>query len=238
MNLCNLYPCCRVTRRGFLHQAGGGFFGVALGGLWAQAGDIPNAALAPQVRPRARSVIFLFMCGGVSHIDTFDPKDNRWAGTLIDATGFGDNQAEMRRPVIPCLRTFSRYGKSGISISDWFPHIGGVIDEIALVRSMYCHEANHFPAAIECCTGHQGRQFDHPTLGSWVTHALGSANQNLPAFVNIGRPSSPVQLSGGYLGASVSATPFQPGPVPVPNLKPPTNSSARERDKQMYTLME
>src|SRR5207237_163754 len=83
-----------------------------------------------------------------------------------------------------------------------FPHIGGVVDEIALVRSMWCNEANHFPAAIECCTGHQGRQFDHPTLGSWVVHALGSVNENLPAFVNIGRPSSPVQLSGGYLGAS------------------------------------
>ena len=105
------------------------------------------------------------MCGGVSHIDTFDPKDNKWAGKLIDAVGFGDNRAEMRRPVIPCLRTFTRYGKSGIPVSDWFPHVGGVIDEIAVVRSMWCHEVNHFPAVIETCTGHRGRQFDHPTLG-------------------------------------------------------------------------
>ena len=174
----------------------------------------------PHFPPRAKSVIFLFMCGGVSHIDTFDPKDNKWAGKLIDAVGFGDNRAEMRRPVIPCLRTFTRYGKSGIPVSDWFPHVGGVIDEIAVVRSMWCHEANHFPAVIETCTGHRGRQFDHPTLGSWVSYALGSANQNLPTFVNIGRPSSPVQLTGGYLGASVAATPFQPGddadPEPAP----------------------
>ena len=74
--------------------------------------------------PRAKSVIYLFMCGGVSHIDTFDPKDNKHAGKIMDAIGFGDNNAPMKRPVIPCLRTFTRYGKSGIPVSDWFPHVG------------------------------------------------------------------------------------------------------------------
>ncbi len=231
-----LYPCNRISRRGFFFQAGGGFLGVALGALFAKAGS--NRPLTGLGSPKAKSVIFLFMCGGVSHIDTFDPKDNRWAGTLIDATGFGDNQAQMRRPVIPCLRTFTRHGRAGIPVSDWFPHVGGVIDEIAVVRSMYCNEVNHFPAAIECCTGHQGRQFDHPTLGSWVTHALGSANENLPAFVNIGRASSPVQLSGGFLGASVAATPFQAGPTPIPDLQPPRGTTIAERDRQMEALYE
>ena len=231
-----LYPCGRISRRSFLHQAGGGFFGVAMGGVWAEAGAIPDARLASSVAPKAKSVIFLFMCGGVSHIDTFDPKDNKWAGKLIDAVGFGDNRAEMRRPVIPCLRTFTRYGKSGIPVSDWFPHVGGVIDEVAVVRSMWCQEVNHFPAVIETCTGHRGRQFDHPTLGSWVSYALGSANQNLPTFVNIGRPSSPVQLTGGYLGASVAATPFQPGATPIPDLHPPKGSSRVERERQMQAL--
>src|ERR1700684_1056594 len=147
MDYSTLYPCGRISRRGLIHRAGGGFLGVALGALWAQAGEIPGAAARPtrpDFRPRARSVIFLFMCGGVSHIDTFDPKDNKWAGKIIDAVGFGDNNAEMRRPVIPCQRTFTRYGKSGIPVSDWFPHLGGVIDEIAVVRSMWCHEVNHF----------------------------------------------------------------------------------------------
>jgi hypothetical protein len=183
-------------------------------------------------------VIYLFMCGGVSHIDTFDPKDNKWAGKLIDVVGFGDNRAEMRRPVIPCHRTFTRYGKSGIPVSDWFPHVGGVIDEIAVVRSMWCNEPNHFPAVIENCTAHRGRQFDHPTLGSWVTYALGSVNQNLPSFVNIGRPSSPVQLTGGYLGAGVAATPFQAGATPIPNLQPPAGTTAAERERQMAALAE
>jgi hypothetical protein len=209
-----------------------------MGALWAEAGEIHEAAIGPHFPHRARSVIFLFMCGGVSHIDTFDPKDNKWAGKLIDAVGFGDNLAEMKRPVIPCHRTFTRYGQSGIPVSDWFPHVGSMIDEIAVVRSMWCNEGNHFPAVIETSTGHRGRQVDHPTLGSWVSYALGAANRNLPTFVNIGRPSSPVQLSGGYLGATVAATPFQRGETPIPNLKPPATTSAAERDRQMQALFD
>src|SRR3954447_6722562 len=246
MNPQTLYPCGRLSRRNFLHQAGGGFLGVALGAMWAQAGDIPSAELAatpggaigPHFTPRATSVIFLFMCGGVSHIDTFDPKDNKWAGKLIDVVGFGDNQAEMRRPVIPCRRTFTRHGQSGTPVSDWFPHVGSVIDEIAVVRSMWCHEGNHFPAVIETCTGHRGRAFDHPTFGSWVSYALGTANKNLPTFVSLGRASSPVQLTGGYLGGGVAATPFQPGATPIPNLKPPRGGTPAERDRRMQALLE
>src|SRR5256714_2562237 len=240
MNSTNLYPCGRLSRRWLLQRAGGGFLGVALGAMWAQAGEIPAVNLAPasgpHFGPKAKSVIFLFMCGGVSHIDTFDPKDNKWAGKLIDVVGFGDNNAEMKRPVIPCHRTFTRYGKSGIPVSDWFPHVGACADDIAVVRSMWCHEGNHFPAVIETCTGHRGRAFDHPTFGSWVSYALGTANNNLPTFVNIGRPSSPVQLTGGYLGASVAATPFVAGETPIPNLYPPKGGSSVERERQMQLL--
>jgi len=229
--------CGRVARRRFLHQASGGFLGLAMGALWSEAGELPDLT-QPQFPAKAKSVIFLFMCGGVSHIDTFDPKDNRWAGKLIDAVGFGDNLAEMKRPVIPCQRTFTRYGESGIPVSDWFPHVGQMVDDIAVVRSMWCHEGNHFPAVIETCTGHRGRQIDHPSLGGWISYALGSANHNLPAFVNIGRPSSPVQLTGGYLGAHVSATPFQNGDTPIPNLRPPASTSPAERDRQMQALFD
>src|SRR6478752_6963092 len=236
MNSSSIYPCGKINRRGFLTQAGGGFFGAALGAMWAADGKIQGAHLGPHFEPKAKSVIFLFMCGGISHIDTFDPKDNKHAGKLIDAIGFGDNVAEMKRPVIPILRTFTRYGKSGIPVSDWFPNVGGVIDEFAVVRSMWCNEGNHFPAVIETTTGHRGRQFDHPTLGSWVSYALGSANKNLPTFVNLGRPSSPVQLTGGYLGAGVAATPFQPGETPIPNLKPPKGGTPAERELRMRAL--
>ncbi len=236
MNEQLVYPCGRISRRKFLFQAGVGFFGTAMGALWAEEGKLKNPLLVPHFAARAKSVIFLFMCGGVSHIDTFDPKDNKWAGKLIDAVGFGDNLAEMKRPVILCKRTFTHYGKSGIPVSDWFPHIGSVIDDIAVVRSMWCHETNHFPAVIEMATGHRNRIVEHPCLGSWVTYALGTENKNLPAFVNIGRSSSPVQLSGGYLGASVSATPLQPGDIPIQNLYPPKGISAAERERQMRAL--
>ena len=231
-----LYPCGKIARRRFLFQSAAGFMSAALGSLWADDGKMPDARLAGEAR--AKSVIYLFMCGGVSHIDTFDPKGNKYAGKIIDAIDFGDNGAHVRRPVIPCLRTFENYGKSGIPVSDWFPHVGSVIDEFAVVRSMYCHQTNHFPAVIEGATGKAIRQFEHPCLGSWISYALGTANKNLPTFVNVGRPSSPVQLTGGYLGATYSATPFQPGETPIPNLFPPKGTPAKERDRQMSVLHE
>jgi hypothetical protein len=238
-DLSNIYPCGRIGRRELFKSAAGFmgcFMGGALGTMWAEDGHIPDVRIAPTLPVKAKSVIFLYMCGGVSHIDTFDPKDNKWAGKLIDAVGFGDNVAPMRRPVIPILRTFTRYGKSGKLVSDWFPNVGSVVDDISFVHSMWCNEGNHFPAVIETQTGHRGRQFDHPCLGSWISYALGTANKNLPTFVNIGRASSPVQLTGGYLGATVAATPFQPGDTPIPNLNPPASTSPAEREKAMEML--
>ncbi len=229
-----LYHCGRVNRRQMIFRVANGFLGSAIGGLWAADGHMPGAMLAGNAK--AKSVIYIFLCGGMSHIDTFDPKDNKHSGKLMDAIGFGDNNAPMKRPVIPILRTYKNYGKSGIPVSDWFPNIGGVIDEFAVVRSMYCHQTNHFPAVIEHATGKALRQFEHPCLGSWVNYALGTANKNLPAYVNIGRPSSPVQLTGGYLGAAYSATPFQTGATPIPDLMPPKSSDAKERERRMEAL--
>jgi hypothetical protein len=225
-----------MTRRELIFGMANGFLGSAVGALWAQDGRMPGARLPGEAR--ADSVIYLFLCGGLSHIDTFDPKDNKHAGRMMDAIGFGDNNAPMMRPVIPILRTFTRCGKSGIPVSDWFPHVGGVIDEFAVVRSMYCHQTNHFPAVIEHATGKSIRQFEHPSLGSWVTYALGTVNRNLPAFVNIGRPSSPVQLTGGYIGSAFSATPFQAGDTPIPDLMPPKGSDPAERERNIRTLFE
>ena len=227
------FPDQRLSRRSSLHRIAGGFLGTAMGAIWASDGKLKAAENRV---PKAKSVIYLFMCGGVSHIDTFDPKGNKWAGKLIDAVGFGDNQAKMQRPVIRCHRKFTRHGESGIPVSDWFPNIGSVIDDIAVVRSMYCHEVNHFPAVIEMATGHRRRVFEHPCLGSWVSYALGSENKNLPAFVNIGRASSPIQLTGGYLGATHAGTPVQKGDTPIPNLKLPKTVSPSERDRQLSLL--
>lgn len=238
-------PGC--TRRYFFERFGSGLLGAAIGYLWKEEGllgspfVIPREAatggrIEPRLPVKTKSVIMLFMCGGVSHIDTFDPKDNKHAGKLIDAVGFGDNQAKMERPVIPILRTYTRYGKSGIPVSDWFPHVGSCVDDIAVIRSLYTEEVNHFPAVIEMITGHRGRQFNHPSLGAWISYALGTANKNLPAFVNIGRPSSPVQLTGGYLGTTEAATPFGVGDVPIEHLKIPQSTSSAQREKDMELL--
>ena len=135
-SLSKLYPCGKIARRRFLFQSAAGFMGSALSTLWAEDGQLMQDARLPGAA-RAKSVIFLFMCGGMSHIDTFDPKDNKYAGKIMDAIGFGDNNAPMKRPVIPILRTFKQYGQSGIPVSDWFPNIGETIDEFAVVRSMY-----------------------------------------------------------------------------------------------------
>jgi len=119
MNPSNPYPCNRLTRRALLHRAGGGFLGVALGAMWSQAGEIPIASLpyasGPHFTPKAKSVIFLFMCGGVSHIDTFDPKDNKWAGKLIDVVGFGDNLDQLAGVLVVL-------GIEGVDVADAAAH--------------------------------------------------------------------------------------------------------------------
>lgn len=231
-------PAGGLSRRRFVEGLGRSFFGAAVGGVLANSERLYGATGRPHHVPRVRSVIYLFMCGGVSHIDTFDPKDNRLAGTLIDAVGFGDNLAEMKRPVIPCRRTFTRYGRSGTSVSDWFPEVGSVVDHLAIIRSMWCHESNHFPAVIETATGHRNRVVEYPSFGSWISYALGSENRNLPSFVQMGKASSPLQLSAGLLGAAFAATPFQPGEVPIRNLRPPAGTTAAARDEQMRLLTE
>ena len=177
------------------------------------------------------------MCGGVSHIDTFDPKDNKYAGKIIDAVGFGDNLAQMKRPVIPCLRTFTRYGESGIPVSDWFPNVGGVIDDIAVVRSMWCHQTNHFPAVLEHATGKPLRQFEHPTLGSWINYALGTANKDLPGLceyrASILAGSAYRRISGReLLSHSVSD-----GDVPIPDLLPPAVLRRRRETSKCRLLL-
>ena len=116
-DLRQLYPCGRIARRRFLFRMANGFLGSAIGGLWAADGRMPEAMLAGA--PRAKAVIYLFMCGGISHIDTFDPKDNKYAGTIMDAIGFGDNNAPMKRPVIPIpahVHALRKVGHSGFRL--------------------------------------------------------------------------------------------------------------------------
>jgi hypothetical protein len=222
-------------RRAFVRRMSFGIGGSALSCLWAEDEKFLSAGAGTHFAPKVKSVIFLFMCGGVSAMDTFDPKDNKWAGKMLETMNSNNGKPQLR-PVLHSPRVWTRYGKSGTPVCEWFPNVGGVIDEIAMVRSMYCHEVGHFPACWEMTTGHRNRVFDHPSMGAWAGYALGSANKNLPTFVNMGRPSAPAQVGGGYLGGQEGATPFQAGETPLDNLKLPAGITRAERDRQMETL--
>ena len=180
-----------MSRRESLRLSACGFGSMALSGLLAeealaQPAD-PLAPKKPHFPGKAKHVIFLFMHGGVSHVDTFDPKpelEKRHGQPLpgkAPVAFSGGLGALMKSPW-----KFKNYGKSGLPVSDLFPHIGSVIDEIAVVRSMKTQNVAHAGAVIELHTG--SGQFIRPSVGSWVVYGMGSENANLPGFISFGPP--------------------------------------------------
>ncbi len=181
-----------LTRRDALLKGGAGFGGVALSWLLgdnARAADAkptdPLAAKKPHHPAKAKSVIFLFMEGGPSHIDLFDPKPllNKLHGQKLPASfkpvilAMGENDAALAG----CKRTFKQHGKGGLWFSDWVPHMAGCADDLAVIRSCWADGINHSGGVCQMNTGSvlAGR----PSLGSWVSYGLGTENNNLPAFV-------------------------------------------------------
>ena len=161
------------------------------------------AAVSPGTRPRAKSVIWFFMMGGTSHLESFDPKPeiNRFAGKTIDESpykkavlespyyrknvmDFAGTPRALLNKLYPTQVGFKKYGKSGIEVSDWFPHTGSVIDDIAVIRSMWTTDDNH-GAQLQFHTGRHVLEGKLPTVGSWVHYGLGSLNDELPQFVNV-----------------------------------------------------
>lgn len=203
-------PLSTVTRRDFFSQAGMGMGGLLACGLMseaAQADANPFAVRAPHFAGRAKHVIHLFMNGGPSHVDTFDPKPtlDRYAGKSLPYSNLGTE-----RPTggaLPSPFKFSKHGQSGIEVSDLFPHVAQCIDDISIVRSMHADVPNHEPSLLLMNCG-DGRLI-RPSLGSWVTYGLGSLNHNLPAFVAL-CPGYPIQESqnwqAGFLPGVYQAT--------------------------------
>jgi hypothetical protein len=150
-------------------------------------GSNPYAPKPPHFNPRAKAVISLFMSGGVSHVDTFDPKPalTRYAGQPLDGKIAGDLVVRQGHPgpLMPSPFTFSKHGQSGIEVSDLFPHVASHVDEIAFVRSLYGQSNDHVQATYEMQMGQTRMGF--PSLGSWVTYGLGSESSSLPAYVVI-----------------------------------------------------
>ena len=250
---------CRGThRRGFLSDLGMGFTGLALGAM-LQRNGIERAAWAgmpmaesgvpdgcPHYLPKAKCVIWLFMNGGVSHLESFDPKPelDRYAGKTIAETPYSgvqdpsklalarvvvvnDANGQQRNVLYPTQIGFKRYGESGIPVSDWFPHLGGCVDQLAIVRSMYTTDDNH-GAQTQFHSGRHMLDGEFPTLGAWVHYGLGSLNDNLPQFISMGTREYWNKKDGHYLGPAHDAVPLRIDPAnPLDYGRPEMERDAR-----------
>ncbi|MCC7335068.1 MAG: DUF1501 domain-containing protein [Pirellulaceae bacterium] len=230
-----------TSRRDFLQTSGVGFGAVALDWLThaEQARADGNAGVVHH-RPRAKSVIWLFMEGGPSHLDLVDPKPllQKLAGKALPSsfkepiTAMGEKGASL----LASQRKWKRHGQSGMWASDWIPHIADCMDDIAVLRSCWTNGINHAGGVCQMntCTNVAGR----PALGSWVDYGLGSSNENLPSFVvmcdNAGRPvNGPRNWGSGFMPASHQGVRIYGNKAePIADLNAPESLSAdRQRDK-------
>jgi hypothetical protein len=197
----------------------------------------PMAPKKPHFEPKAQSVIFLFMYGGPSHVDTFDYKPKLYPldGKTIPVKTFGRGGHKNEGRVVGPKWQFKPYGQCGKWVSDLFPHLGTCVDDIAFLHSMYAESPIHGSAMLMM---NSGRILSgHPSLGTWVTYGLGSANQNLPGFVvmldNSGGPiSGPKNWSSGYMPAAFQATVLRADAVPIHNLDLPPGMT-REAQRRL-----
>src|SRR4051794_23446230 len=181
-----------LSRRNFLRDCAGGVGIAALAklleheGYAATAGANPLAPKPPMFPAKAKNIIFMFMEGGPSQLDLFDPKPElaKWNGKPLPESVTKDLQLAFIKPtaaVLASRREFKKYGQAGIEISDYLPNLGTVADDITLVRSMHTQAFNHHPGQLMLFAG--TLQVGRPSLGAWVVYGLGSESQNLPGFV-------------------------------------------------------
>lgn len=230
------------TRREFVRDACCGFGGLALASLLhdeqVRGATNPLDARETHHPAKARSVIFLFMAGGPSHIETFDPKPllNKLDGQPRPAE-FGEAKYQFIQRdarLLGSRRTFKKYGESGIEVSDLFPSVATCIDEIAVLRSCHGDMVVHSAAQYELFSGRTVPGF--PSMGSWTLYGLGSESQSLPAYVVMPDPKGALEAGqpmymNGFLPAIYQPTMFRPGNRPVLNLERPAgvDEDARRR---------
>ncbi len=266
----SLFPCGRVQRRDFLSDLGRGLGGIALNAMLARDGvsSAADSTAAPttvpsalaKIAPRAKSVIWLFMLGGTSHVESFDPKPalNRYAGLTFAETPYNDaiikspfyrknvrdfagTLRDLMPKVYPLQVGYRPRGESGIEVSDWWPHVGSCIDDIAVVRSMWTTDNDH-AAQLQFHTGRHIFDGFFPSIGSWIHYGLGSLNDNLPQFVVLG--AGPAECCGGggahgasYLGPEHAGVKLSVDPrSPLPFGTPSTAVFADERRAQLDLL--
>jgi hypothetical protein len=240
VNRSDRTPACRGThRRAFLADLGMGFTGLALAAMLHRDGFASSTGPGswsppdgkPHFPPKAKSVIWLFMNGGVSHLETFDPKPmlTKYGGKTISETPYKDVQnpeklkiarvtvlndanGQQRNKLFPLQVGFRKHGQSGIEVSDWLPHIASCIDDIAVIRSMWTTDDNH-GAQTQFHTGRHMLDGEFPTLGAWVHYGLGTLNENLPQFISMGNREYWNLKDGHYLGPAHDAVPIRVDPA-------------------------
>ncbi len=227
-----------TTRRAFLADTGMGMTGMALGAMLAQEGVLranPSTAWQPpdgqpHFQPKAKSVIWLFMNGGVSQAESFDPKPalTEYGGKTIAETPYADVQnpeklkqarvtvindanGQQRNKLYPMQVGYRKYGEAGIELSDWVPNMGACVDDLAIIRSMWTTDDNH-GAQTQFHSGRHMLDGQFPTLGAWVHYGLGSLNDNLPQFISMGRREYWNLKDGHYLGPAHDAVPLRVDP--------------------------
>lgn len=230
-----------MNRRDFLESAG---IGAAVGGASLAAAETPRGE---HFLPRAKRVIFLFMAGGPSQIETFDPKpktDALFDQDLPESVRMGQRVTNMtarqsRFPIAPSLFKFGKHGESGTEVSELLPHLASVVDDLAVIRTVHTDAINHDPAKTLMCTASQLP--GTASLGAWVSFGLGGLNDNLPNFVvlNCAKWSGRVNVQGlyarlwgaGFLPAKHQGVTFQPTGAPVLFLENPpgVEPAARRR---------
>jgi hypothetical protein len=234
----------RLTRdrREFLCDAFCGFGALAFTSmLYGKDSEAnPLAPKAPHIPAKAKSVIFLFMAGGPSHLETFDPKPllNKLNGQKRPAE-FGEAKYQFvtsEAKILGTKRTFRKYGKSGIEVSDLLPHTAEVVDDIAVIRSCHGDMVVHSAAQYQLMTGRIIPGF--PSMGSWVIYGLGSESDSLPAYVVMPDPKGALEAgqpmyTNGFLPAVYQPTMMRPGAKPVLNLDLPKGVSLDERRKTL-----
>ncbi|MEM7235320.1 MAG: DUF1501 domain-containing protein [Planctomycetota bacterium] len=226
-----------ITRRELLKNASGGFGAIALAGMLQEselkaATQDPLAARSAHLRQRAKRVIFIFLNGGLSHIDSFDhkPKLFRDAGKTVKFYEWqgkpGDYNFYLKRP----QWEFRRGGKSGLLVSDLFPHMRNVADELCVINSLESDHTNHYEASLGMHTG--SITFARPSLGSWVSYGLGTENRQLPSFVVVS-PTLPYAgtqaFASDFLPGTHQGTHITPGAEPIANLRPKSRSREQQR---------
>src|SRR5215469_6859094 len=237
-----------TSRRHFLQQAGMGIGWLAAldlfqrGAVAATGGTSPLAPKPPHFPATATRVISLFMQGGPSQVDTYDPKPllaKLHGQHPPDSFGNEDFQNGKFRDtvILASRRTFKRYGQSGIEVSDLFPHTSQLVDDLAVIRSCYHEGFTHSQAQFLINNGWP--RIGRPSLGSWILYGLGTENQNLPGFVVLlegGVRSGPAVYGQGFLPAVYQGTSFRPGRNPILNLSRPAGMQAEEQRDLLDTL--